>query len=157
MLKNVLFYSKSVRERLGEKNKQKRSRNNRQSTTEDDIEIMPETYTHTQANGTTTNSETYENEARGLKCPITKMLFEHPVRSKVCGHIYDLKGLEQMWKAKRFQCPVPGCSNTSVKKDQLEDDEEMKMKVRSYLRRVERMKEENVEEDHIGIGMTVVS
>jgi len=139
-------FCKSVRERLGEKSRQKRSR--RQSTEDDDIEIMPETFTQA-------NTNTATDEARHLKCPITKLIFEDPVKSKICDHTYDRAGLQQMWKIKKYKCPVPGCGNNNVNQGQLEDDEEMKLKVRSYLRRTERMKEEDAGEDHIG--MTVVS
>lgn len=46
-----------------------------------------------------------------LKCPVTKKLFDNPVRNDACGHIYDRKGIEMCKPkaaGKAWVCPVAG-------------------------------------------------
>lgn len=51
---------------------------------------------------------------RNLKCPITMMTFEHPLRSKVCVHIYSRDAVMEMLRRNRgtIKCPVAGCDAT---------------------------------------------
>lgn len=72
---------------------------------------------------------------RKLKCPITGMFLEDPVRNKVCGHVYSRQGIEAMFSQRNYNCPLPGCSNRRMSQDQLEDDLHMAEKVRRFKRR----------------------
>ena len=53
------------------------------------------------------------------------------MRNKICGHVYSYKGIQHHLKSNK-QCPMPGCSNTNVTMSQLEEDEEMTMKIRRF-------------------------
>jgi hypothetical protein len=110
----------SLREKLGEKIKKKS-----QNDDDDDLEIV---------------NNVGSDDIHALKCPITGMLFENPVRSKVCGHTYDKTGLQQMVGMKKSKCPIPGCSNNALGWGQVEEDEEMKLKVRRHKMREEAAK-----------------
>ena len=137
--------STSIRTALGEK-VQKKVRNSRGGYDEDDdLEIV---------------QNAVEDE-QTLKCPITGMFFVNPVKNKVCGHTYDMMGLDQMIKNGKTTCPVPGCSNRGVTKAQVEEDTEMKLKVQRHRKREEAEKkrralEEEDEEDGEGGGYTVL-
>ena len=94
-----------------------------------------------------------------LKCPFTGMLFEDPVKSKVCGHVYDRRGLTQLINSGKRQCPIPGCSNNSLTWTQVESDEEMKLRVKRYKKREEaakRKRELDESMDDQGGGYTVL-
>eukprot|EP00980_Cylindrotheca_fusiformis_P028292 scaffold22589_cov138-Cylindrotheca_fusiformis.AAC.55 len=56
-----------------------------------------------------------------LKCPITAMLLQEPVRNKVCHHVYSKHAIQQYLQRNR-KCPCVGCGNTNVTLSQLEDD-----------------------------------
>ncbi|KAL7447201.1 hypothetical protein ACHAXM_011193 [Skeletonema potamos] len=129
----------SMREKLGEKIKKKS-----QNDDDDDLEIV---------------NNVGSDDVHALKCPITFMLFENPVKSKVCGHTYDKMGLEQMVSMKKSKCPIPGCSNRALGWGQVEDDEEMKLKVRRFKMREEAAKRKrDLDEsmDEQGGGYTVL-
>ncbi len=130
----------SLRESLGEK-VNKRSRND-----DDDLEIV---------------NNVGSDDIHALKCPITGMFFEDPVRNKVCGHTYDRKGLNQLFSTRKTKCPIPGCSNNTLSLGQVEVDDEMKLKVRRHKTREEAAKrkrdlDETMEEDEQGGGYTVL-
>jgi SUMO ligase MMS21 Smc5/6 complex component len=74
---------------------------------------------------------------QSLKCPITAMLYEEPLRNKVCGHVYSKEGIVQMLRARQTRCPVAGCRNGVVTMEQLEEDMETAMKVKRQRRREE--------------------
>jgi len=78
-----------------------------------------------------------------LKCPITTVLLEAPVKNKYCKHVYSKEAILNhiQVRQKNRQCPVPGCHNRQLTKDQLEDDGETEMKVRREKRRLEREQE----------------
>lgn len=96
---------------------------------------------------TPTNDEELQilNLSRGvtysdLKCPITGCLFLEPVKNIVCEHVYDLDGLRQYIKnrkraKKNCNCPIVGCNNSQVSLEQVEEDMEIKMKLRRYKMR----------------------
>lgn len=124
--------STEIRQALGEKIPKKRSRPSRGGDDdEDDLEIV--------------NNQT--DGIRSLQCPITGMLFVNPVKNKVCHHVYDRAGLDQMLRAKKCTCPVAGCTNRSVTNDQVEEDEEMKLKVKRHKTREEAEKRKRELED----------
>ena len=129
-----------LREKLGEKVK-KRSRD------DDDLEIV---------------DNVGSDDVHALKCPITGMFFEEPVRSKVCGHIYDRKGLNQLFSMRKTKCPIPGCSNNGLSLNQVEVDDEMKLKVRRHKTREEAAKKKRDldetmdDDDEQGGGYTVL-
>jgi SUMO ligase MMS21 Smc5/6 complex component len=74
---------------------------------------------------------------QSLKCPITAMLYEEPLRNKVCGHVYSKAGIMQMLRSHQPKCPVVGCRNGAVTMSQLEEDVETEMKVKRQRRREE--------------------
>ena len=77
-----------------------------------------------------------ESTHKNLKCPITGAFMENPVRNMVCGHVYEKKAiLEHIRKDKQRRCPLPGCRNTNVAKEQLEQDRETILLVRREKKR----------------------
>jgi len=137
-----------IREKLGEKIQKKRSRKSGGGgdDSDDELEVVR-------------NNVDDEN---ALKCPITGMLFVNPVKNKVCHHVYDRAGLSQMLGARKHTCPVPGCANKNVSMAQVENDEEMVLKVRRHQKRLEadkkkrEMEEEDDDDDQEGGGYTVL-
>lgn len=51
---------------------------------------------------------------RSLKCPITMMTFQNPVRSKVCVHVFSKEAIMEMINRNHgmVKCPVAGCPQT---------------------------------------------
>ena len=102
------------------------------------------------------------DDENALKCPITGMLFNHPVKNKICHHVYDRAGLDQMIRTGKKTCPVPGCANKSVTLAQVEEDEQMKLKVQRHKKREEAQKrkkeleEDDEDEEGDGGGYTVL-
>lgn len=74
-----------------------------------------------------------------VKCPITAAVFEMPMRNTVCGHTYSKAGIEHVLRTSH-ECPVAGCRNKHVNRNQLERNIEMEREVKKYLRKQERMK-----------------
>jgi hypothetical protein len=73
---------------------------------------------------------------KSLKCPITMVLLEEPVKNKTCKHVYSKAGIMQLMGQKGFcKCPVPGCGNHQVTLVQLEKDLQKDMLVRRARRR----------------------
>jgi hypothetical protein len=139
-----------IREALGEKiKKKKRGRSSRgggdddDDDDDDDLEIVRN-----------------KDDVHALKCPFTGMLFENPVKNKVCGHVYDRAGLAQLLGMRKATCPVPGCSNKTLSLAQVEEDEQMKLKVKRHRAREEAEKRkrdlEEDDDDQEGGGYTVV-
>mmetsp|Transcript_32863 Transcript_32863/g.69140 ORF Transcript_32863/g.69140 Transcript_32863/m.69140 type:complete len:293 (-) Transcript_32863:1629-2507(-) len=134
-----------IREALGEKIQKKSRASRGGDDDDDDLEIV-----HNQ-----------NDDEHTLKCPITGMLFENPVKNNVCGHVYDRAGLDQMIKTRKLNCPIPGCTNKSLSLSQVEVDEEMKLKVKRHKTREEAEKrkrdlEEEDDDDQEGAGFTVL-
>ena len=107
--------------RLGEAEKTKKARGRRRSSDDDDLEVLP---------------PTQESAQNALVCPITLTLLEKPVRNKLCKHLYSRDAIltqinfHSRRKGTRCKCPVSGCANENVTKDQLEDDRETEILVR---------------------------
>lgn len=123
-------FSREIRTKLGEKlpkQKKKRSRNSRgggeDEDSDDDLEVIPDHNTGTNVND--------------LKCDITGMLYENPLKNKVCKHVYSKAGWEQMVRTGKRKCPVFGCTNTHVTQEQLEEDYETTRKVEQYKKKLE--------------------
>lgn len=64
--------------------------------------------------------------------PITKKLIQEAVRSRLCFHTYEKSSIEAYMEQKsktrsagRVKCPVAGCAVTSMRKNDLEPDDEM--------------------------------
>jgi hypothetical protein len=71
-----------------------------------------------------------------LLCPVTRALFEDPVKSKVCAHVFSRVGIMHMIGNKGYcQCPVAGCNNGRITMEQLEDDVATATMVRKEKRR----------------------
>lgn len=68
---------------------------------------------------------------RSLKCPITMMTFQHPMRSKVCVHVFSKHAITEMLKRNGgvIDCPVAGCDK-QLTEDYLERDRVMERRVR---------------------------
>lgn len=137
-----------VKKCLGEKVK-KRSRASRGGDDDDDLELVEEN------RGADTEND--------LKCGITGMLYENPMKNKVCGHTYSKAGLEQMFRNNKHKCPVPGCTNNSVQWSQVEPDDMMVQRVERFQRRQQLAKREaemisqaNDDEEEEGEGVTML-
>jgi len=128
-------YCRDMRQHLGEKEKPKKKRRSAAgSDDEDDLEVM-----------NTSNPSSLS----ALKCPITGILFEDPVKSRVCHHIYSKAGIQQMFRNKKRKCPVSGCANQLITDAQLDPDLVMAMKVKAYKRRQKQKSyEDNVDDNY---------
>lgn len=76
-----------------------------------------------------------------LKCPIMGTLMEDPVRNTFCGHVYSKQAILQHLKRDK-RCPVFGCNNVQVTRQQLEDDRETVQSVRREKIRIEMRQKE---------------
>eukprot|EP00730_Choanoeca_flexa_P014779 TRINITY_DN6586_c0_g2_i1.p2 TRINITY_DN6586_c0_g2~~TRINITY_DN6586_c0_g2_i1.p2 ORF type:complete len:226 (+),score=51.90 TRINITY_DN6586_c0_g2_i1:1510-2187(+) len=78
-----------------------------------------------------------------LECPLTQRLYEKPLKSTICGHVYDdSASLRKILKTKK-RCPDTKCH----KKDTPQTINDWKLDKRT-LKRVQRRKEEQEMEDH---------
>lgn len=75
------------------------------------------------------------NGGENLKCPITTMLMENPVRNTVCGHAYSLDAIVQLLRTNRT-CPVFGCNNKNVVRSHLVEDPDLALKIRRAKKRM---------------------
>mmetsp|Transcript_4103 Transcript_4103/g.6466 ORF Transcript_4103/g.6466 Transcript_4103/m.6466 type:complete len:245 (+) Transcript_4103:70-804(+) len=75
-----------------------------------------------------------DNNASNLKCPLTMVLFEDPVTSKVCKHTFSRQAIMQHLRFSSL-CPVSGCSNQSLIIAELETNELVAMNVRRAKKR----------------------
>mmetsp|Transcript_12898 Transcript_12898/g.19621 ORF Transcript_12898/g.19621 Transcript_12898/m.19621 type:complete len:284 (+) Transcript_12898:52-903(+) len=90
---------------------------------------------------------------QALKCPFSGVLFENPVRNKVCGHVYSKTSIETMFRSRKFSCPVAGCTNRRISRDQLEDHVEMAEKVARYKRRLEAQAAQQYDDEDMDINV----
>jgi hypothetical protein len=75
-----------------------------------------------------------------FRCPILLSLMVLPMRSKVCGHLYDNKGIQSLLKNKaEIECPIKGCGRKVTPKD-LEQDEEATVEIEAYARKLKKSK-----------------
>jgi hypothetical protein len=95
------------------------------------------------ASATATNDDDDEiqvvRSAGSLKCPLTSMLLEEPVKSKHCGHTYSKQAILSHLRVRK-QCPVAGCNNNTLTESQLEPDQETEILVRRERRSQDREK-----------------
>ncbi|KAG7361232.1 zinc-finger MIZ type domain containing protein [Nitzschia inconspicua] len=74
-----------------------------------------------------------------LKCPLTAVLMEDPVKNKFCGHSYSREAIMNHIRfsggRKKCVCPVAGCTNRTVDESQLEEDKLTETLVRRYKKR----------------------
>ena len=80
-------------------------------------------------------------DANKLKCPITTMLLDQPLRNTVCNHVYSKAGIDQLLKGagrRKVGCPVAGCTNDDLQRNQLVEDIQVGMLVKRYKAREER-------------------
>eukprot|EP00546_Thalassionema_frauenfeldii_P004282 CAMPEP_0178910296 /NCGR_PEP_ID=MMETSP0786-20121207/9018_1 /TAXON_ID=186022 /ORGANISM="Thalassionema frauenfeldii, Strain CCMP 1798" /LENGTH=249 /DNA_ID=CAMNT_0020582531 /DNA_START=23 /DNA_END=768 /DNA_ORIENTATION=+ len=74
---------------------------------------------------------------QSLKCPLTASLYEDPVKSRVCNHVYSRQALQQYMQSRRGRnvpCPVAGCINTNLTMESCVDDPTSAMRVKKHLR-----------------------
>lgn len=78
-------------------------------------------------------------------CPITKKVFEEPMRNPNCKHIFSKEGVMNLFTQRKagantaMKCPVSGCP-VSFKRDQLEPDEETAKRVQQHLKQSKKRK-----------------
>jgi hypothetical protein len=70
----------------------------------------------------------------GLRCPFTCTLLEDPVKSTVCGHAYSKQAILNHLSI-CSKCPVAGCGNKRVRREDLKADVELSQLVRRQKRR----------------------
>lgn len=82
-----------------------------------------------------------EEEPRERQCPkdpITKTNIKKAVRSKQCKHTYDKRSIEEYIsqkersKSSRIACPVAGCVNKTLTRQDLEPDDEANNIIESF-------------------------
>jgi SUMO ligase MMS21 Smc5/6 complex component len=75
---------------------------------------------------------------QSLKCPITLMFLEKPVRNTLCPHVYSLDAIKELVRQGRgsCECPVPGC-DAHVTMAGVKEDKGMARKVRQERAREE--------------------
>jgi hypothetical protein len=123
-------FCRDIRSKLGEKEPPKKRKPGKRSGDDDDDDD---------------DLEVINSGTQSLKCPMTAMLFEDPVRNKQCGHVYSRNGIEQLLQTNGSKaCPVAGCVNHRVEREQLEEDLEMAMKVRKFKRREAKEKQQRM-------------
>jgi len=72
-----------------------------------------------------------------VRCPWTGSYFTHPVKSKVCHHVYSGNALVQMiGRGHSVRCPIAGCVNV-VTLHQCQPDVQTMVRVRHHKRREE--------------------
>ena len=77
-------------------------------------------------------------QKQNLTCPITTAQLVDPVRSKICKHAYSREAILAMLGRKPFiACPVTGCANRQLNKEQLEEDVQAKLALRHAQKRKE--------------------
>jgi SUMO ligase MMS21 Smc5/6 complex component len=79
-----------------------------------------------------------DQEIQSLKCPLTLVLLEKPVRNKQCPHVYSLDAIKQVIKNSGGSCvcPISGCG-TIVTLNSIREDKAMARKVRDEKERLE--------------------
>lgn len=84
------------------------------------------------------NPNSTDSVAR-IKCPITAIIMDEPVRSKVCMHAFTKAAILNHLTMSRF-CPMPGCGNDRMTRNELEDDPDTALLVRRHKKRKEHAK-----------------
>ncbi|KAI9449293.1 hypothetical protein HD554DRAFT_2208232 [Boletus coccyginus] len=83
------------------------------------------------------------------KCPITLIVLEHPMTSKVCGHSYSRAAIQEYLKGARgygLPCPTSGC-NQRITMDHLQVDKELEKRIKIAVRRQRRQQESEEDDD----------
>ena len=71
-----------------------------------------------------------ELESRGLECPIDKRLFVDPMKTPCCGKTYCNECITNALIESDLTCP--GCETENIILEQLEADEDMKERIKTY-------------------------
>lgn len=77
-----------------------------------------------------------ETSVADIKCSLTMVLMENPVRSSVCGHTFEKDAIMQHLRKSR-KCPKYGCTNVRMTPDEFSEDPDTAMKVRRHKKREE--------------------
>ena len=73
-----------------------------------------------------------------FKCPVTQLLMVIPMRNSVCGHVYDKEGFKFWLSGRRTKtCPISGCTNSAACTSQLEEDVEIQLRLKRFVKRRE--------------------
>ncbi|KAL1465491.1 hypothetical protein WDU94_005058 [Cyamophila willieti] len=66
--------------------------------------------------------------------PITKQTIKQPVKSQICGHIFDRDSIDSMFRGRdtHIRCPYVGCPNKLRKKD-IQEDKHLSQKFERFL------------------------
>jgi E3 SUMO-protein ligase NSE2 len=91
-----------------------------------------------------------DQEIQSLKCPITLMLLEKPVRNSTCPHVYSLDAIKELARHSygECECPVAGCP-AIVRMEQLREDKVMARKVREEKSREDERAANRITESHV--------
>lgn len=82
-----------------------------------------------------------------LTCPITSAKLQHPVKSRICGHVYEEKAITALLQKKRImECPVAGC-NVRITKQDLQTDKVTEKKLKMVLAEETQANEDSDEEE----------
>ncbi|GAX15536.1 hypothetical protein FisN_6Hh167 [Fistulifera solaris] len=73
-----------------------------------------------------------------LKCPLTTVLLEDPMKNSFCGHVYSRAAVMEYLNSRQRRCPVAGCRNNQFSASQLAEDEQTALLVRRERKRLER-------------------
>ena len=84
------------------------------------------------------------SDASNLKCPITTLMLEDPVKSSNCTHLYSRVAIENQIRRGDRKCPVPGCSNHQLSLADLTPDSGAEFMVRRELRRLQMERENQI-------------
>lgn len=77
-----------------------------------------------------------QDSAAQFTCPITQRLMEKPMKNSVCGHFYDLEGFKFWMQRRRTRkCPISGCANSHACMSQLEEDVEVQLRLKRFVKR----------------------
>jgi E3 SUMO-protein ligase NSE2 len=79
-------------------------------------------------------------EVQSIRCPITLVLLDKPVRSTKCPHVYSLNAIKELVRQGQgsCDCPVPGCGQR-IRMETLKEDKAMARRVRQEKARLEDM------------------
>eukprot|EP01126_Amoeba_proteus_P025971 TRINITY_DN2578_c0_g1_i29.p1 TRINITY_DN2578_c0_g1~~TRINITY_DN2578_c0_g1_i29.p1 ORF type:complete len:156 (-),score=43.78 TRINITY_DN2578_c0_g1_i29:122-589(-) len=86
-------------------------------------------------------------------CPLTKILFEIPLKNRDCGHTFSQAAVLTLLNSKQrnkgaILCPIAGCPS-KLSRDTLEKDHEMERELRRYVLAKKNQRDQNSDEEGI--------
>ncbi|KAI5711907.1 hypothetical protein M8J75_004179 [Diaphorina citri] len=82
----------------------------------------------------TSNEFEVEESDMNFLDPITKQTIKQPVKSQICGHVFDKDSIDSMFRGRDpyIRCPYVGCPNKLRKKD-IQEDKHLTQKFERFL------------------------